>query len=196
MATKYSVSQGNHAFSPPSFWRLLTKPGRIGVFAMFEESCLYDIGFPDSLDYNKLAGVSLNAWTNHENSAMLGWRRSSESGLIDLTPYCHIRGRRVIGPDDSAVPVTQVRPGEWFAVWFELDWRREEITVSVQVLPDGEVIAHTFGEFKFPGWIKWVRRIGPWFGGNQTAPHTMALWMEDVTIYERDGTPVWDGRPL
>lgn len=163
---------------------------------MFTESCIYEIGFPDNLDYNKLIGQALELFDNHENSAMLGWRRSAEAGLIDLTPYCHIRGRQVIGPRDSAAPVAQVRPGEWFAVWFDFDWRREEITVSVQVLPDGEVIAHTFGEFKFPGLIKWVRRIGPWFGGNQTAPHAMALWMEDVTIYERDGTPVWDGRPL
>ncbi len=196
MATKYSVSQGSHRFWPPSFWRTPSKPGRIGVFAMFEETCLYEHPFPDSLDYNKLAGVSLNAWTNQENSAILGWRANKAEGVLELTPYFHVRGRRIIGEANRAEPITSVAPGEWFALWLELDWRHETVEVNVLRIAAAEQVGYTQAGFRFPGWPRLCRRIGPWFGGNLPAPHTMALWMEDVTIYERDGTPVWDGRPL
>lgn len=154
------------------------RPWRLGLYwrktsfawvVKFDESCRYDLGNDDQGDTNKLVGVGYLPH-HHKDSARFGWLYSTERKEIEISAYCYVDGRRVI-QHIGFVPV-----GKWCRVrlnvatyyyYFEL-----EVSNRGWYEPAGNCILDKDHNKKL-GY-----RLGPYFGGNQVAPHEMKITIE------------------
>lgn len=177
---RYTVREGQHAFTPPVSLNIGRGWKRIGWKCRLTESCVYDFGNADQADWNKLAGVSFHLSTNHKNSIMFGWRWNPALQVFDLNSYAHIAGETFMGG-----PAVSVAPDTPFFVWMEIDYAAAYVRLTFNV---GDFTRVEF--VNFPDIPRWNREIGAWFGGNREAPHQMTIEKERVWAWEqRDG--VW-----
>lgn len=127
----------------------------------FDESCRYDLRNDDQFDTNKLVGIGY-LWHHHKDSARFGWRYSNDKGKIEIMAYCYVNGERIIDHLADA-------------------FINERYTVRIDVVKTGYWLS-VYG----PGYIseKFYRhthnkrlqyRLGPYFGGQATAPHEMKI---------------------
>lgn len=168
----FTCDQGEHAFGPSVSLNIRRRPNEVYWQCRFGESCRYDLQGVDQLDYNKLAGLSFNLFTNHQCSAMLGWRYNLDRDLVELTPYYHVDGVRIIGPGNSARPILSVPIGVEFTYWLIIDYQAGEVYTVVSYVMES-YHRQDFGRIR--PFLGLVREIGAWFGGNQAAPHRMQL---------------------
>jgi len=173
----YQVDKNEHRFKP-GIRTLRYRPGKIGWWIKFDESCIYDLKGVDQLDYNKLCGISFSLFTNHRNSVMAGWRWNISRNLFELTPYLHINGKRMIGlpnekhPNGNTEPVFTIGLNQWFAIWMVPDYKLKRVVIYFMDPNKGYMTAF---EYQFKRLPKLTREIETWFGGNQTATHRMKL---------------------
>lgn len=200
--TRYTVRAGKHDFRPNSL-RLLFGETFAGWFGFFSDRSAYDLGTSDQLDYNKFFGWSFSPFTNHRDAAMLGWRYSFPHDGWGLTPYYHVRGRRVIGANDDAKPLALVKKNQVFAFWLEVvDKSAGVVRTHLETLEQGVVFSHTQEGFDLYAIralfdVYLPRQIGSWFGGNRPAPVDLELFADRIGNWQmnQDGTParpVWD----
>ena len=140
--------------SPPA-WR------RTVVFA---ESCRYVLPGIDQADVNKLGGLSFGGGP-HGTSARIGWAYNPDTGRVDLSAYCYHSGVRAIAP------LLSVAIGE-------------PATVSIEMRGAGDVwltarVGAAGGQWVLrPVLGRWGLRLGLFFGGNNPAPHEMAIGLD------------------
>lgn len=130
----------------------------------FTDSCRYDLQGPDQLDTNKLVGVGYLPH-HHVDSARFGWAYNLDSGKIDLSAYCYHRGTRLIKPICSCEigrPYKLTLYCMLGVYTFDCaDMTMLSITESVDI-HHGHDKALQY-------------RLGPYFGGNQKAPHDIRI---------------------
>ena len=98
---------------------------------------------------------------NSTHSVLLAWRPAKASNSIEVTAYINPKsGRFVTGPVIS-VPV-----GE--SMQAQIKWSVD----SVQINYGGAQFTHAVEK----PWA--IRKVGPWFGGNQPAHRAMHLKMQ------------------
>jgi hypothetical protein len=152
----YKINKGDHE----STNRVdITVRDRVSYKVMFTESCLYKITGDDSLDVNKLFGLS-DASSHSNHSARFGWR--TNNGQIEIMTYVRRSGKIITEPIGK-VDIGQVA-----------DYKIE--------------ILDTIYTFKFNSTVLSVKResnyngiryhLWPYFGGNQTAPHLIEIHMK------------------
>lgn len=136
--------------------------------AYFLPTCLYQL----STNYdqvNKLFGISEGF--HHKNSARIGWR-CLDGEKIEILAYAYVYGQRVIKPMISCKTQQWVfchienKPSKY--VFKALTANGESITVSIDK-PKKLFIYQIFKLF--------IYRLYPYFGGQQTAPHDMSLYL-------------------
>lgn len=174
MILDHSVRQGRHDYSPghgnlpcrakSSFGLTFS----IGADAWFDPSQKGPIG-RDGKDWNKLGGYSYfspfrpRTWAKNASAALIGWRPSDQPGRFEISAYTNDakKGWRV-------TPVMTVKADE--VIHVEVIVRRPSVTYKF----DGkEAVVHPFRPWG------WCLPVGPWFGGNRTAPvaHTISTYL-------------------
>ena len=176
----YTCQAGKNAFRPSVSLNIGHKPKLKGWWVTFDETCKYTLPGEDQKDWNKLAGLSFSLYTNHQNSAMFGWRWNPATLLFEVNAYCHISGKV-----EMSVPFFKAKPNKEFAAWLEMDYKRNTVTFHVYAgtPADYEKVETTIAFNNLP---IITREIGAWFGGNNPAPQEMLLWKDRIIYYGND----------
>lgn len=172
---KYRVKKGKHTFKP----YVLDIRHNISTVVwdgMMGEGTDYTLPYPDSRDWNKGGGFSFDMLTNHEDSFMWGWRWNAEAQAHELCAYCHIGGVRKIAQNGKEAPdpadrevMLRVPLGQKFRVLVEVRNGAYWFVFASGRAANRCFVTHAHKK-------KWVRRVGPWFGGNRAAPNDMELF--------------------
>ena len=152
------IKEGTH--KPFSWPRIYTKMQVIRYDVYFTETCRYDLKGPDQDDINKLFGIGY--FPHHQqNSVRFGWNYSKMNDSIRIYGYWYrdgLRYSRLLG---------DVKLGMWNTYVIMPSAKSH----NLQVL--GRGIASTV---PVPG-LRYGYHLGPYFGGNQKAPHDMTIMM-------------------
>jgi hypothetical protein len=156
--TVYRIEKGQHESGNRVNF---TSRDYVSYKVRFTESCLYTIPSEDSLDVNKLFGLS-DATSHSNHSARFGWR--AKGNQIEIMTYVRRSGQII------TEPIGRVSIGE------VADYNIE--------------ILDTVYRFSFNSKTQMVKRqskynnmryhLWPYFGGNQTAPHKIEIYMKKL----------------
>jgi hypothetical protein len=154
--TVYRIEKGQHESGNKVD---VTTREEVKYQVRFAESCLYKIDSDDSLDVNKLFGLS-DAQSHSDHSARFGWR--TKGNRIEIMTYVRRSGNIVTRP------IGTVSPGE-------------SACYTISIMPN-------YYLFRFESTIDTIHRtssfngvryhLWPYFGGNQPAPQTMEIYMK------------------
>lgn len=150
-----------YASSIVLYWFIHKKLMYTKMRVIFDESCLYELDGPDNHDINKLFGIGFG---NHmRNSARFGWTCNKDRIVVHA--YCHNDGKT-----ESSSMLTCL-PNE--PVELSLTVSKKEFNFFAQKR-SGESSEGSFLR-KRSFWDFIAYRLFPYFGGNQTAPHSMKM---------------------
>jgi hypothetical protein len=163
--SNYTIPQGWH-YSLKSFSDLLGlftwKRDSVFLNVKFSSTCLFTKRDNDDKDINKLYGFSYGF--HHKNSVRLGWVPDFGSKQIKIYYYHYNNGKLSYGE------ITRVPVNEFFPCNIQVFDDRVRYQVK------SEIVEKKFARPSFPlGY--WLR---PYFGGNNTAPHEMRIFVDDV----------------
>lgn len=100
----YTIKKGKHSFF--KFPKIVFNKKIIKVEIMFTDSCKYNLGNKNQLDWNKIIGFSRGF--HHHNSARLAWRWNPILEKIEITKYYYINKKRVIDEDIIVVDLNKI----------------------------------------------------------------------------------------
>ncbi|MFM2392754.1 MAG: hypothetical protein RLZZ546_736 [Bacteroidota bacterium] len=133
--------------------------------AKFDDNCLYDLHDVDNWDANKLYGVS-TSYNHMIQSGRIGWR-CLDGENIEVLAFVHDNHKFL-----EAQVLGTVKPNEWFNCSivvkdysFFFSFTKNNNT-NVILIPK-----------KTKGW-KFKYKLFPFFGGNESAPHDMTIWIK------------------
>lgn len=130
----------------------------------FDSSAIYKTVSPgNQTDINKLLGFSDNNATHHEYSARFGWRWSDNS--LHLFAYVYNNGQRIFRELGTAS----------FG---------KDILCEIRVAKDHYIFSLNGTGTSMPRASTTAMAEGyklfPYFGGDETAPHDITLWIEEL----------------
>lgn len=191
---KFTVQKGKHAFF---LWGAMAVApavrkniSRVEWHVRFGTNCDYTLPGADQKDWNKGGGVSFapsvlstEILNNHTDAAMWGWRYNPQAGVIELTAYCHIDGKRPFLKANPYATAKGLKDGEvCLEVKFNqsakivllVDWEAKTYQFIFRVHNSDEkwIVGVGFSHLK-----RWGRLIGLWFGGNNPAPKKMDVFL-------------------
>lgn len=177
-----TIQEGEHQSKP---WALDIGSNEPSYMWRFNQSAAYCINEDcswsgDQKDWNKLIGLSFNLFSNHINSAMVGWRWNTDIEQMELNAYFHINEGV-----QYTEPLLTVSIDQNFQAW-------------VEELPDGRVMVYIkseanaekgfteqegkyIAEFQRQDLADRTRKIYTWFGGNKPAPNTIIIYRKFIT---------------
>lgn len=178
---RYTVPKGKHAFLLDGWLPvipMLTRDTTQAAWRVrFDDA--YHLPYPDNRDWNKGGGLSFDLHTNHTDSAMWAWRWNAEDGVFELAAYGHVEGRRIVATngkprisEDDEVMMT-ARSGEEVLITMRVDRVNSRYRFAFS---QGRNICECWVPFEHSK--RTSRTIGPWFGGNRTAPNRITLYIE------------------
>lgn len=158
----YTIASGNH-YSDKSSMATGEFTG-ISFVARFDSSAVYKTEQPGNQhDINKLYGFSDNNSSHQQYSARIGWRWSD--GALRLFAYVYNEGRQ------TNKEITTVRIGSDINCSIRID--RDQYIFTV----DGSTVTmpRTSQGETAKGY-----RLYPYFGGDETAPHDIHIWIKEL----------------
>lgn len=164
----YTIVAGEHYPVQPVGTRYYQSPTTLVVTALFDSTCIYDIGEVDQADWNKLWGYGFLG-VKHQgfeaahrvDSFRFGWRWNPATQLIDVSAYVYDEGTRL--PDCI---LASVAIGQPVTLSVNIDYGRGEYQTEGKVIP--------FHHRKHLAYA-----CGPYFGGNVPAPHTVHFTIQN-----------------
>lgn len=166
----FTHPKGKHRAGPIywlRWWPLLIGRRSISRKVRFYFTAKYDHpGIYDDEDVNKLFGISF--LRPHRNSARYGWRYDPMLEKVILSAYCYINGERHI--------IDLCRA--YFNKNYECEIIITDSHYLFRVTYDYEIVAEQMiskGHNKKLGWL-----LGPYFGGNNPAPHTFTFQLSKI----------------
>jgi hypothetical protein len=160
-----TIKKGGHYSSPLSF-KLHTGRKSFSTVVKFDESCRYDLGNDNQLDWNKLGGLSYGY--HKHNSVRIAWRYNKAVDKIELALYCYIDGERHISKFHELFPINEKIYVIASAISTEIH--------SIAVIND----EYCFADIQRVIKPKWGYYLNPYFGGNEVAPHDINIWLQRV----------------
>ena len=160
--TRYTIGAGQQFCSGNTF--LQTSYSEMKFIAKFDSSAIYTTQDPSNqYDINKLYGFSDNNAQHHQFSARFGWRWSDQK--LRLFGYVYnngVRDSRELG----VVPIgAEINCGikiSSTAYIFTLNGTTDSLLRSATTV-------------KAEGY-----KLYPYFGGNETAPHEINIWLKEL----------------
>lgn len=166
----FTINKGKHRASPLYWLRwfpFLFAPKKIIRTVRFDFNCKYNLNDDDQFDVNKLFGVSFG-WV-HKESARFGWRFDPKSNLFHLYAYYYIKGIpefKLIASCVATKKYTCILAIEnSYYCFYVLNEKDQQVAVEP---------IHNFHSRKF------AFLLGPFFGGNNPAPHKMTLEINKI----------------
>lgn len=163
---KYTIKKGKHR---SKFFRFgFTFKKSVSFDACFGHNCLYKpFPRPDTKDINKLCGFSTTIF-HHKQSGRVGWRCVEDNGEIELVTYSYDSGKRDVSDQQVLV---KVKPN----VWFNIEIIDHETHYEYIVKYMGKT--YTNNDHKKYDWLPFKYLLYPYFGGNNSAPHDMDIFL-------------------
>ena len=161
--TKYTIKSGEHyADSNPYKKVSITE---MAFVVKFDSSAIYQSATEENqFDINKLYGFSDNNAMHHQYSARIGWRWSDNQ--LRLFAYVYNNGI-VSSKEINTVPIGK------------------EVACSIQVVGGEYIFTVNDVQEKLPRESTTEAGEGyqlyPYFGGDETAPHAIFIWIKPVT---------------
>ena len=160
--TKYTIRKGQNYCDGNSFTS--TSYSELNFVAKFDSTAIYSTVNPDNqLDINKLYGFSDNNSLHQDFSARFGWRWSDNA--LRLFAYVYNNGVR------ASKELGIVKIGS-------------ENNCSIKVNPKSYVFTLNGIVDSLPRTSTTVKANGyklyPYFGGDETAPHTIYIWIKEL----------------
>jgi len=165
----FTHKKGTHRARPfywLKWWPLAKTPVALTRSVTFESSNKYMLPVEDQADVNKLFGVAFGRV--HMNSARFGWRYVPDTNKFHLYGYYYRNGVRDFQFICECSPyrkyqLSVIASTEYFV-----------FVVSTPGQPMHTLKVERYDKKKW-GWL-----LGPFFGGNRPAPHTMKINLEKV----------------
>lgn len=158
--TVYEIKKGNHYSNNHNTIHALTTHNKIQCTIVFKRTCLYTpINTIDSLDQNKLIGLSDDIKHHHNNSIRLGWRRISDTDQIQISIYAYVNKQRIIIPIDTVYTETPY--------YYKITIHDKAYTIHYR-----DMVISVPRISQYTG-IRY--RLYPYFGGNTPAPNAMQI---------------------
>ena len=158
--TEYIISAGGQYSDNEGTVAVNTTEFRFQVY--FDSSAIYTVPAADQHDINKLSGFADYASVHLQYSARFGWRWSENH--LRLFGYVHNNG--VI--EEKEIGVIDI--GKIYTCSIKVKGRSYVFTVeqlNSVALPRAATTAKAEGY-----------RLYPYFGGNNTAPHEIRIWLK------------------
>lgn len=160
--TKYTIRTGQNYCDGNNY--VSTSYSELNFVAKFDSSAIYsNVNSYNQLDINKLYGFSDNNSTHQQFSARFGWRWSDNA--LRLFGYVYNNGVR----DSKELGIVAIGA---------------EINCSIKVNPKSYVFSLNGKIDSLPRTSTTVKAIGyklyPYFGGDETAPHTIYIWIKEL----------------
>jgi hypothetical protein len=157
----YIIPAGSHSSTHAA--QFVEKTERMSFRARFDSSAIYTtVNTANQGDINKLYGVSDCGSQHQENSARFGWRWYG--GKLEIWAYTYSNGEREYTFVDS------IRLNEYFN--FEISFAE-----SAYVFKLGNKTVRLPRSCN--GYASGYQ-LFPYFGGDETAPHTITIHIEDL----------------
>jgi hypothetical protein len=164
----YTIPKGQHAPAQALPSRYYTRPTELHLTVTFDSTCIYDIGPVDQGDWNKLWGYGFLGTANQGieaahrvDSFRFSWRWNLQTQRIEIGAYVYDQGNRL--PD---LVVAEAMIGQPVTLDLTIDYKRGQYRTMEKFIP--------FGHRKSLAYA-----LGPFFGGNQTAPHFINIRIRD-----------------
>lgn len=162
------IPAGKHAARP--FWFDYDRREQFGMQIVFTDYARYSLPYPDSMDWNKLCGLSFCLFANHKNSVMVGWRYNSKDDVFELGFYYHKNGARMIRRNNENSEVWATAPvSGLLRIRFDVDHLTGVVTGEIETEAG---IARDAVQMKTS---RRSRIINTWFGGNRAAPNDIYI---------------------
>lgn len=161
--------KGTHRARPfywLKWWPLVKLPVVLTRSVTFESSNKYTLPVEDQQDVNKLFGVAFGRV--HMNSARFGWRYVPETNKFHLYGYYYRNGVR------DFQFICECSPYRKYRLILRVTSHTFSFIVSTSESPWRQLVVERYDNKKW-GWI-----LGPFFGGNRPAPHTMKINLEKL----------------
>lgn len=160
--TKYHIARGEHYSDQSAFLTVTYREQKFLV--KFDSSAIYQTVDPaNQYDINKLYGFSDNGKQHHEFSARIGWRWSD--GALRLFGYIY---------NNTVVSYTEIA-----AVSIGTEHH-----CSIKVTTNSYIFKVDDKTLTMPRESQGDTAIGyklyPYFGGDETAPHDMDIWIKEL----------------
>ena len=151
--TTYVIEAGQQFCTPNP--QVITTDSQLNFIAVFDSSGIYTTAYPvNQSDINKLYGFS-DCGTHHlENSARIGWRWSKDS--LRIFAFAHNNGNII------SKEITTAEPGKDILCNIVCKESGYSFTANGKSVTLPKYCSGYYNRYK----------LYPYFGGNETAPHT------------------------
>lgn len=164
----HTIKKGNHRTSNPTIG-LHWKKSMLSYMVNFDDSCKYRTKETyNQSDINKLFGLSFGF--HHENSARFGWRYNIKEDVIDVVAYIYRNGDRVNEWAES-IHIGKVKTNTDYI--FDLDISGGYYLFIIKSVDGKNILDSKLS--KTGNLPPWGYYLNPYFGGDETAPHTMKI---------------------
>jgi hypothetical protein len=158
----YRVKQGNH-YSTHLLHEL--RFNHLTFDIIFDPSCVYTINASDQADINKLFGFSDCNDQHHENSARFGWRWYKDSLQVMAYVYNHAKvSSKFLAAVPLATPHRYTLSMDSEHYYFTIDGLVNKVSMKRTKNCDNGIYYLLY----------------PYFGGNNTAPHDVDIYMKRI----------------
>ena len=159
---RYTIGKGQQYCDQNSFRTVETS--ELKFIVRFDSTAIYRTTLEENqYDINKLFGFSDNNAGHHQYSARFGWRWSDDS--LRLFAYVYNNG------EVSSVETGCVSIGA-------------NIACSIRITAGGYLFSMNEHSMLIPRSSTTVKALGyqlyPYFGGNETAPHDIRIWIKPL----------------
>ncbi len=166
----YTIKKGEHKSRvhgsiPGSRFRSL-KSEFLRFTVRFDSSAVYNIGDADQADVNKLFGFSDCNSLHQSNSARFGWTYNRVDKVLDVSAYVYKDSQRIIKH------ISTVEIGKTYIFELRLDGNHYEFSIN------GATITRVQRGNTCETGLYYL--LYPYFGGNQTAPHDIRIYIEEL----------------
>lgn len=168
---KYIVKKGKHRFWPLNL-NIWWNKKELHYFIQFDFSCKYNLQNNDQYDINKIIGIGYFDWfwpPHHVNSARFGWNYNIKTDRIDIYSYCYINKERKCNYLCSFD----------FNTKYELILNITQNSYIFNVVINNQTITYTINKTHNK---KLSFILDPYFGGNETAPNNMFLYLQNYNL--------------
>ncbi len=161
---KYTIAKGRQYCDKSIF--VPVKISKLSFKVKFDSSAIYKtIAESNQTDINKLFGFSDNNATHHEYSARFGWRWSDNA----LRLFAYDYNNSVMSFKELGI----VQIGEENACSIKVSGHQYIFSLNGKetTMPRSSTPALAEGY-----------KLFPYFGGDESAPHTISIWIKELSI--------------
>ena len=186
--SKFTVKKGRHFSLPFTVDRAL-RSDTYSWIVQLDKSMRYDLkDKTEQKDWNKLLGLKDKYFRSMFNTVMLAWRYNIERDKVELGPYVHNKGKRLLPNEIFTFKTNKnyhnggsLSVDSWDKILVELKYSKESYTMSLYSLngnKENQEIASWVFPFQKTTTKPWY--INHWFGGTLKAPSTIKMYILKV----------------